>query len=136
MTEEEPRTVRDEANDAYDVMHAVGRAVPYSCPAPTVYAVVGNLKSAGGYFLAHALDSMADGLGRSLGDHDVYEDARADGQVIDPAESAAVAQGHLRRAAQLARQVATEMEAAQTAINRQGYRTPGDVGYRKPEDRK
>jgi hypothetical protein len=122
--------VKATADSAYNVMHELGRDVPYSCPAPTVYSVLGNLKNSAGWFTAHAADTLAGGLRRSLEDFDVYDHKR------EPAESVEMACGHLERAANLARQLAAELEQAQTAINSQGYRSPGDHDYREPEDRK
>jgi hypothetical protein len=130
MKSEEEYTAKDYANNAYDAMRELGREIPDNCPAPMAYSIIGNVKSAGGYFLSHVLEKMAGGLTLSLTDFDVYDSKR------EPAESVAAANRHLNRAAELARQIAAELESAQTAINSQGYREPGDRGYREPEDRK
>jgi hypothetical protein len=110
------------ADNAYEAVRALnhatigGRAVP----APTVYALLGNLQSAGGYGLAQLLGQMADGLIRSLSEYDVYDHKR------EPAESVAVANKAMRVAAEHARQVGELLSAAQIAINDQGYNVPED----------
>lgn len=85
-------------------------------PAPVIYALVGNLKSAGGYTLAEALQNLANGLQASLKTHDVYDDGG------DAAANADQAAAELKAAARLAEQIGRHLDAAQTAINRQGYR--------------
>jgi hypothetical protein len=131
IEEEEPRTIRDDANDVYNAMRAITSNLEVIHPAPTVYSILGNLKLASGDMLERVLDVLGDGLSESLIRYDVYED---DGS--DPAASVAEAKQHMARAADLARQIYGELSSAQSALNSQGYRTPGDVGYRKPEDRK
>jgi hypothetical protein len=129
--EEEPRTVRDDANDAYDAVRAIIHHMPNNAPAPEVYTVLGNLKHAGGHMLAQAIDKMAAGLSRSLIDFDNYMDDKS-----DPAEAVAKANVHLTRAASLAQAIGIELEQAQAEIAAMGYRTPDEPGYRKPGDRK
>jgi hypothetical protein len=128
---EEPRTVVDDANDAYDAVRAICHSLPYNAPAPLVYSVLGNLKHAGGHDLSEAITKMVAGLSRSLIDFDNYMDDRS-----DPAAAVQKAKHHLLNAVNLASKVGAELESAQSAINGQGYRTPGDPGYRAPEDRK
>ena len=126
MTTEEEPTVQSLANDSYDAVKELGRAIPFNCPAPMAYSVIGNVKHTGGYLMAHVLDKLEEGLSRSLIDFDVYDNGG------DPAENVAKANVHLKRAADLARQIASELEEAQSAINQQGYRTPGDRDYKAP----
>jgi hypothetical protein len=109
--------VVDDADEAYEIIKSIARRTyGGSIPAPVIYALVGNLKSAGGYTLAEALANMARGLQASLTTHDVYDD---DG---DPTANADQAAAELRAAAKLAEQIGRHLDAAQSAINRQGYR--------------
>lgn len=87
-------------------------------PAPVVYRVLGELKTAGGYGLNQALAQLARGLERSLDGYDVVED---DGG--DPRESVLEAAEALGRAADLANQIGRLLDQAQSAIAGQGYRT-------------
>ncbi|WP_159599181.1 hypothetical protein [Agromyces humi] len=89
-------------------------------PAPLVYDILGNLKGVG--HLQQALVQLAQGLGRSLDEFDVYE---SDG--ADPGERAAEATDHLLAAAELAKRLAAELELAQNAIARQGYLASEDM---------
>jgi hypothetical protein len=108
------------ADDAYEAIRAINHAtiaLDGGIPAPIVYQVLGNLKTAGGYGLAQALEQLAGGLGRSLAGYDVYED---DGS--DPARTIAHAVDELLRAAADARRVGEYVDRAQSAIAGQGYR--------------
>jgi hypothetical protein len=112
------RIVKD-AEDAYNAVRALNHhTLCGALPAPAVYAVLGNLKLLG---LAQALDQLGRGLAESLAAYRVYED---DGS--DPAQSVALAGARLAEAAVHAAQLAALLEAAQCAINRQGYRTDRD----------
>lgn len=112
-----PRVVQC-ADDAYEAIRAINHMTGGGAiPAPVVYDVLGNLKGVG-HMLPQTLRQLAEGLGRSLDDYDVYED---DGS--DPVHSVATATDHLTRAAQLAAQIGEELEKAQSAISRQAYRT-------------
>lgn len=124
---DEPRTIIDDADDAYDAILAICHRMPASTPGPTVYRMLGNLKHAGGFYLEQALTGLGDGLVRALHTHDVYEDDDS-----DPAVSVAKARERMQRAAQLARQIGELLSEAQADLNRQGYRAPGHPGYRKP----
>ena len=116
MSEQLP--VVDDADEAYEIIKSIARRTSSgSIPAPVIYALVGNLKSAGGYTLAEALQNMAKGLQASLTTHDVYDD---DGDAAANADQAAA---EIKAAAKLAEQIGRHLDAAQTAINRQGYRT-------------
>jgi hypothetical protein len=128
---EEPRTVRDDADDAYNAIRAICHSLPYSLPGPTAYSILGNLKLAGGHMLRDLLAGMTSGLSRSLIDFDNYMDDKS-----DPALAVAKAIVHLDRARALAAEVGQELEKAQSEVARLGYRTPGDLGYRPPESRK
>ena len=90
----------------------MGRAVP----APELYGILGNLKFAGGYFLGELLGRLADGIERSVDEFEVYED---DGG--NPVERAAMAASMLEGAAAHAAKVAECLEAAHSAIARQGH---------------
>lgn len=128
---EREQPVKDAANEVYNKTQAMHEELPHNVTAPTVYSIVGNLKLSSGYYLRDFLTDMADGLGRSLIDFDNYAD---DGS--NPADAVTKANGHINNAARLATQIAKELEDAQSAINKIGYREPGDPRYRKPEDRK
>ena len=84
--------------------------------APTVYTILGNLKGVG-HLLPQACTQLAASLGRSLNEYDVYEDDDR-----DPVASVATATDHLTKAAHLAAELGAELEKAQSAISRQGYR--------------
>lgn len=115
MTHTIPDVARH-ASEARESIRAINHTTPAVLPAPFVYDVLGELKGVGN-MLPQALTQIAAGLGRSLDEFDMYED---DGS--DPAQSVAIARGHLKRAAELASQFGDELEAAQSAISRQGYR--------------
>lgn len=128
---EEARTVKDDANDAYNAVRAICHHLPVNSSGPTVYDLTGNLKLAAGYIMRDALAGMVSGLSRSLIDLDYYMDDKS-----DPSVAVAKANVHLEKAAALAAQLGDELSAAQSAVARLGYREPGDPGYRKPEDRR
>ena len=114
---DQPAIVED-ADEAYEIIKSIARrSSGGSIPAPVVYALIGNLKSAGGYTLDEVLRNLADGLLLSLKTHDVYDDGG------DPAANADQAAAELRAAAKLAEQIGRHLDTAQSAINRQGYRT-------------
>ncbi|WP_454698267.1 hypothetical protein [Arthrobacter humicola] len=70
-----------------------------------------------GHLLPQACTQLAKSLGQSLDEYEVYEDDDS-----DPVASVATATDHLTRAAQLAAELGAELEKAQSAISRQGYR--------------
>lgn len=116
MDEETPEVIRA-ADDAYEAVRSINHlTITQVHAAPTVYSVLGNLKGLG-HLLPQACMQLAKSLGRSLDEYDVYED---DGR--DPVLSVAAATDHLTRAAELASELGAELEKAQTAISRQGYR--------------
>lgn len=129
MTEEE-RTVADDANDTYNAVRAMCRSLPDNAPGPEVYSVLGNLKLAAGYMMRDLCAGMSSSLSASLKDFDNYMDDKS-----SPAEAVARAKIHLEHAAALADQIGDQLSAAQAEVAALGYRTPGDIGYRKPEDR-
>lgn len=116
---EETAIVVQEADTVYEAVRAICHHSETQ-PAPTVYRVLGNLKSAAGPMLAQALNQLAAGLERSLTEYDVYED---DGS--DPADSVATAAHHMRAAAALADQIGNHLSDAQNAIAGQGHRELG-----------
>lgn len=91
-----------------------------SIPAPELYDVLGNLKWTLGHRTDPIMRSLARGLQASLDTHDVTDTGG------EPSESADAAASHLREAANLATQIGQCLEAAQTAIAGQGYRTSDD----------
>ena len=123
-TEEDAMTDENEipnavthADDAYEAIRAINHlTIGAELPAPMVYDILGNLKGVG-HLLPQALTQLASGLGRSLDEYPVTEDDGA-----DPVQSVATATDHLTRAAQLAAQLGVELDLAQAAISRQGYR--------------
>lgn len=118
--DEEIPSVVQRADDAYEAIRSINHETMWAkLPAPTVYSVLGNLKGVG-HGLPQALGQLAQGLGRSLDEYDVYDVYEDDGR--DPVQSVATATDHLRRAAELAAQLGVELEYAQTAISRHGYR--------------
>ena len=120
MDDETPQVIR-EADEAYEAIRAINHLTITSVhPAPTVYKVLGNLKGLG---LPQAFTQLAQSLGRSLDKYDVYEDDDR-----DPVQSVATAADHLTKAAQLAAAMRTELELAQSAISRQGYRETKAAG--------
>jgi len=120
MTTDETLRVVQLADDAYQAIRAINHiTLGAKAPAPLVYDVLGSLKNVG-HLLPQALTQLSSGLGRSLDEYDVFED---DGG--DPIQSVATAADHLTRAGQLAAQLGEELELAQSAIARQGYRGDG-----------
>lgn len=116
MDQETPEVIQ-KADDAYEAIRTINHLTSTQVhPAPTVYSILGNLKGVG-HMLPQACTQLARSLGRSLDEYDVYED---DGR--DPVQSVAIATDHLTRAAQLATELGIELEKAQSAISRQGYR--------------
>lgn len=87
-------------------------------PAPAVYWVLAELKSALGYSAQQALEQLGRVLAQSLDHYEVYED---DGR--EPSSSVDAAGAALRAAAYLAGQIGVLLDAAQLAIAGQGYRS-------------
>ena len=131
MSDEDERTVRDDANDAYDAVRSIAHNLPDNAPGPEAYSVLGNLKLAAGYMMRDLCAGMSSGLSRSLIDFDNYMDDKS-----SPTEAVARAKVHLEKAAGLAAQIGDELSSAQNELSRLGYRTPGDIGYREPQDRR
>ncbi len=116
---ETPNSLTRSADAAFENVRAMNHAAInlHAIPAPTVYACLGNLSSAGGWLLAEQLEHLARGLRASLTAYPVYED---DGS--DPAVRTAEAAALLAVAAKHARDAAKAMDAAQSSIAGQGYR--------------
>ncbi|MCL2794982.1 MAG: hypothetical protein FWD85_06715 [Microbacteriaceae bacterium] len=105
------------ADELYEDVRELSVAVMNrAVPAPELYGILGNLKFAGGYFLAEALGRLADGIERSVAEFDVYEVEN-----VSPAVNAATAAAMLEGAARYAEKLAQLLEAAQVAINGQGH---------------
>ncbi|MGW1344252.1 hypothetical protein ACWCOV_24655 [Kribbella sp. NPDC002412] len=103
------------ADDAYEAIRTLNHAtITATVPAPVAYALLGSLSQ-----LEDAVSQLArqiaTGLGRSLFDFDVYDDAR------DPVESVRIAEAALVEAATHARRAAERASAAQSAIAWQGF---------------
>lgn len=103
---------------AYEAIRAINHLTfGGAMPAPLVYDVLGNLKGVG-HLLPQALGQLSQGLADSLSEYDVYE---RDGR--EPAQSVTDARAYLVEAAEKAAELGTLLEAAQSAISGQGYRS-------------
>lgn len=103
---------------AYESIRAINHLTfGHAVPAPVLYDVLGNLKGVG-HLPPQALTQLGVGLHRSLDEYQVYD---RDG---DPSTNVAHAQEHLAAAAEAARTLGAEMEAAQSTIAGQGYQDP------------
>ena len=103
------------AEDAYEAIRSLNHAtIVATIPAPVAYALLGSLSQ-----LEDAVSQLtrqiAAGLGRSLFDFDVYDDAR------EPVESVRIAEAALVEVATHARRAADRASAAQAAIAWQGF---------------
>ena len=110
-----------DAEAAYEAIRSLNhRTICLSdgLPAPVVYWVLAELKSALGYGAQQALGQLARGLAASLDHYDVCED---DGR--DPRVSVDAAVSALEAAAQLVAEVGPLLDVAQSAMAGQGYRT-------------
>lgn len=90
-------------------------------PAPTLYRILGGLTGVGRQ-LPQVLAQLARGLEESLRALNVYDMRR------DPCESVTEAVLLLNQALRTAVQLGELLEAAQTAINAQGYQAETDPG--------
>lgn len=111
------------ADEAYEAMKTVAETTGSGLSAgPEVYSVLGNLKLLAGPILTEALTNLGQGLSRSLEDptYDVYQD-----DASDPGIAAMNTMDYLNQAATKAAELAALLEAAQSAITRQGYNRPG-----------
>lgn len=108
------------ADEAYEAIRAINHITisSSSVPAPVIYRVLGNLKTALGYGAEQALNQLGGRLLESLDDFDVTED---DGR-RSPTASVAEALDNLRAAARLASSIGSYLSAAQSAIAGQGHR--------------
>jgi hypothetical protein len=122
MREDDERPgVLGDADAAYEAIRALNHATIWGggIPAPTIYGVLANLKTALGYGAEQALNQLAARLVDSLYEFDATEyDGRS------PTESVAAAVGDMRAAAHLAEQIGGHLSAAQSAIAGQGRRGP------------
>jgi hypothetical protein len=129
MDEHTPPVVAH-AETAYEAIRAINHLPFRSVPAPLLYDVLGNLKGVG-HLLPQALTQLGKGLAASLSAYDVY-----DGAGKDPAASVARARAYLAEAAARAADLGLLLEAAQGAINEQGYHPapdpPGPVLRQQP----
>lgn len=104
----------------YESLRAINHLTNHGpIPAPTVYRVLGDLKGVG-YLLPQACAQLARGLEESLHVLDVYDHRR------DPAASVTDAVLLLNQALRKATELGSLLEAAQSAISEQGYRTDDD----------
>lgn len=109
-----------DAEAAYEAIRSINHRTIWlsdGLPAPAVYWVLAELKSALGYSAQQALEQVGRGLAQSLDHYEVYED---DGR--EPSSSVDAAGAALRAAADLAGQIGV-LDAAQLAIAGQGYRS-------------
>ncbi len=124
---EDPQTGQVDAGwpeVAYESLRAINHLAGqgYAVPAPVLYDVLGNLKGVG-YLLPQALTQLGQGLQASLAKYEVYDTAG------DPHESIDVARGYLLAAADAARTLGAALEAAQSAIAGQGYRSDEEAQH-------
>lgn len=113
-----------DAEAAYEAIRSINHRTIWladGLPAPAVYWVLAELKSALGYGAQQALGQLATGLGESLKHYDVYEDGGR-----DPSLSVRDASAALKAAADLAGQIGALLDAAQSAIAGQGYRSASE----------
>ncbi|TIH28609.1 hypothetical protein [Subtercola vilae] len=114
-------TFPDEARhseEAYEAIRQVGDGQTSSLPAPWAYDVIGNLMNAS-LQLPRAFKHLSNGLAISLTQFEMVEEDGA-----DPLKRNAAARAHLAQAGELAKQLAAELEAAQSAISQQVYARP------------
>lgn len=92
-------------------------------PAPVAYDLLGNLKVSLA-MLNEVVSYLPRGLRNSLSDPrlEVYDQDLWSGVTRDPARQVAMAADHLTRLAELLDSAVEHAEAAQVALNRQGYR--------------
>lgn len=119
-TDEDEGTVEGWPEVAYEAIRSINHLTGhgYPIPAPVAYAVLGELKGVG-HLLPQALGQLGAGLQQSLVELDVYDDTPGcspEGAVEDARALLSEASGHARALGEL-------LEAAQTKLSRQGYRT-------------
>lgn len=113
------RVLVEHASTAAEAIRAINHATQTGpIPAPVLYELLGELKLAA-QRLPQALTQLADRLDASLRAYDVYDEPGR-----DPHYSVIEANTHLSDTARYAEKLAERLEAAQTAIHAQGYRTP------------
>ena len=100
-------------------------------PGPTAYDLLGNLKLALAC-LAEVVDFLPRGVRHSLTDERirVYDEDFLTGEQRDPAAQASIAATHLADLLNHLTAANRAAEAAQAALNSQGYRTPAEESVR------
>ena len=100
-------------------------------PGPTAYDLLGDLGSALGY-LAEVVEFLPQGVQNSLTDGriTVYDEVFWSGEKRDPAAQAAIAANHLAELLDHLRAASLAADAAQVALNGQGYRTSSEEALR------
>jgi hypothetical protein len=120
MNAEQIDAMIQSGNDAYEAIRTLNHAtITTTVPAPVAYALLGSLSQLG-HAVAQLAGQLSTGLGRSLSEFDVYDDAR------DPAQSVAMAAAALKETARHARRSGECAAAAQAAITWQGFRLEED----------
>ncbi len=121
--------MRDAATQACNASQDFARAANGNIiPAPTAYDLLGNIK-----VLLHNVQEITDhtprGLAASLNDPriEIYDRNDFTGEQREPAEQVAVVIEQLRALTAALAAAATHAEAAQSAINSQGYKTKGET---------
>jgi hypothetical protein len=104
------------ADIANEAVGAMGRVAPEVLPGPIVYDVLAELKGLS-HRLPEAFDKIASAMGKALKEFDMREDDGGDSE-----ERSALSREHILKAAELARQMAAQLEAAQSAIAHQKFR--------------
>ena len=127
--ESQHERMNEAADQAYDATQDFARAANgnngHIIPAPTAYAILGNTKG----MLRHiteVIDHLPSGLEAGLNEPtlDIYDQDPTTAQPRDPAAQVQLAATHLRRLRMLLHEAVNLTEAAQTALNSQGWRTP------------
>lgn len=104
------------AQDLADAVRMLSLDTRNTIAAPMAWDVLDHVRPAS-HNLGQLANRIAAGLRESLTEYDVFEEDEG----RDPVTSIDEAEQHLKRAAELARQLADELKAAQTAINGQTY---------------
>lgn len=119
--------VHDVANDAREATEQIARAANGNSirvlPAPAVYELLGNVKVIL-WHLREAAEYLPRGLAHSLSDGaiEVYDRDPGTGEPRDAAVQVQIASDELAELVASLTAAARAAEAAQTAINSQGYR--------------
>lgn len=116
---------RQAANDACKAAHTLARTANRSAarviPAPVAYDLLGNIKMLL-HYLQEVTENLPDGLTNSLNDDRIaVYDRDANGTDRDPLTQINQAGRHLHALTKSVALAATQAEAAQRALNGQGY---------------